>query len=194
MVNWRQHNPEYHTENNASLYVADYLAIRLTLDRLWLNQTCKDNWKIEAKLGTMKYYFRKNLSEFIVRKKLYGGELPEYLTNLAKDLILRAGSEREQQQEWQALADLTWTWQFSPLVENNLEHTAFNSGWRLFRLFQHLGLTIDDVQSMHKNDLLNMLTILDEFTAPERSKLWLYAYEYPYREGFFRAIHANVHR
>ncbi|HRB98115.1 MAG TPA: DUF2309 domain-containing protein [Nitrosomonas sp.] len=194
MVNWRQHNPEYHTENNASLYVADYLAIRLTLDRLWLNQTCKDNWKIEAKLGTMKYYFRKNLSEFIVRKKLYGGELPEYLTNLAKDLILRAGSEREQQQEWQALADLTWTWQFSPLVENNLEHTAFNSGWRLFRLFQHLGLTIDDVQSMHKNDLLNMLTILDEFTAPERSKLWLYAYEYHYREGFFRAINANVHR
>ena len=109
MINWRQHNPGYETENNARLHLADYLAIRLTLDRLWLNQACKDNWKIEARLSTLQYYFRKNLSEFIVRKKLYGGELPEYLTHQAQDLIKNAGSERQKREEWQALADLTWT-------------------------------------------------------------------------------------
>ena len=194
MINWRQHNPGYETENNARLHLADYLAIRLTLDRLWLNQACKDNWKIEAKLGTLQYYFRKNLSEFIVRKKLFGGELPEYLTNHALDLIRRAGSERQKREEWQTLADLTWTWQFSPLVENKLEHTAFNSGWRLFRLCQHLGFTADDIQSMRKEVLPNMLSILNDFTAPERSKIWLYAYEYHYREDFFQVIRANVHR
>lgn len=134
LINWRQHHPNYHTENNATLHLADYLAIRLTLDKLWLNQACKDNWKIEAKLKTMQYYFRKNLSEFMVRKQLYEGNLPEYLTHLAKDLIMRAGSERQKREEWRALAELVWTWQFSPLVANDYGRTAFNSGWRLFYL------------------------------------------------------------
>mgnify|MGYP001559626088 FL=1 len=194
LINWRQHHPGYHTENNADLHLADYLAIRLTLDRLWLNQACQENWKIEAKLGTLQYYFRKNLSEFMVRKQLYQGELPEYLTYLAKDLLLRAGSERHKQSEWQELADLMWTWQFSPMAENNNDHSVFNSGWRLFRLCQHLGLNAKQIQGMRQNDLLNMLTILNEFTAPERSKVWLYAYEYHYREDFFQAIRANLNR
>lgn len=194
LINWRQHHPGYHTENNVDLHLADYLAIRLTLDRLWLNQACQENWKIEAKLGTLQYYFRKNLSEFMVRKQLYQGELPEYLTYLAKDLLLRAGSERHKQSEWQELADLMWTWQFSPMAENNNDHSVFNSGWRLFRLCQHLGLNAKQIQGMRQNDLLNMLTILNEFTAPERSKVWLYAYEYHYREDFFQAIRANLNR
>lgn len=194
LINWRQHHPDYHTENNATLHLADYLAIRLTLDRLWLNQACRDNWKIEAKLGTMQYYFRKNLSEFIVRKQLYQGQLPEYLSHMAKNLIMRAGSERQKQEEWQALADLMWTWQFSPLVDNTSEHTVSNSGWRLFLLCQYLGLTAQDIQEMQRSDLLQMLTILDEFTAPERSKIWLHAYEHHYREDFFQAIGANLNR
>ncbi|SFL20371.1 hypothetical protein SAMN05216302_104118 [Nitrosomonas aestuarii] len=194
LINWRQHHPEYQTENNAKLHLADYLAIRLTLDRLWLNQACKDNWKIDARLGTIDYYFRKNLSEFMVRKLLYQGDLPEYLTTLANDLIERTGSERQQQEEWQDLADLIWTWQLSPLVENDLEHAAFNSGWRLFRLSQHLGLTADDIQAMQKTDLLHILSVLDKFTVTERSKVWLYAYEHHYREDFLQAIRANLKR
>lgn len=194
LINWRQHHPQYHTENNAELHLADYLAIRLTLDRLWLNQACQENWKIEAKLGTLQYYFSKNLSEFMVRRQLYQGELPEYITHLAKNLLLRAGSERRKQSEWQELADLMWTWQFSPMAENSNAHSIFNSGWRLFRLCQHLGLNAKQIQGMQQNDLLDMLTILDEFTAPERSKVWLYAYEYHYREDFFQAIRANLNR
>ncbi|SES74182.1 hypothetical protein SAMN05216326_1037 [Nitrosomonas marina] len=194
LINWRQHHPEYQTENNAPIHLADYLAIRLTLDRLWLNQACKDNWKIEARLGTIEYYFRKNLSEFMVRKFLYQGELPEYLTTLANDLIERTGSERQQQEEWQNLADLIWTWQFSPLVESDQENAAFNSGWRLFRLCQHLGLVAADIQQIQKNDLLSMLSMLDKFTPAERCKIWLYAYEYHYREAFLNAIRANLKR
>ncbi len=194
LINWRQHNPKYHTDNNAELHLADYLAIRLTLDRLWLNQACQDNWRIEAKLGTLQYYFRKNLSEFKVRKQLYQGDLPEYLTHLAKDLILRTGSERQNQDEWRNLADLTWTWQFSPMAQNSTQHNASNSGWRLFRLCQYLGLNSQDVQGMQKNDLVNILSLLDEFTAPERSQVWLYAYEYHYREDFLHSINANLKR
>lgn len=196
LINWRQHNPGYHTDNNAELQLADYLAIRITLDRLWLDQACHDNWKINAKLGTLQYYFRNNLSEFMVRNQLYQGKLPEYLTLMAKDLIQRTGSERQHQDEWKDLADLMWTWQFSPMAENGdgHDHDVFNSGWRLFRLCQHLGLNADDVQVMHKNDLVQMQSILDKFIASERSKVWLYAYEYHYREDFFHAVNANLKR
>ncbi len=194
LVNWRQHNPGYHTDNNAEMHLADYLAIRITLGRLWLDQACHDNWKINAKLGTILYYFRNNLSEFMVRKQLYQGKLPEYLTLMAKDLIQRTGSERQHQDEWKNLADLMWTWQFSPMSQNGDGHDVFNSGWRLFRLCQHLGLNADDIKDMHKNDLVQMQSILDKFIAPERSKVWLYAYEYHYREDFFHAVNANLKR
>jgi uncharacterized protein YbcC (UPF0753/DUF2309 family) len=194
LINWRQHNPKYHTENDAAPKLEDYLAIRLTLDRLWLNQTCQEIWKIEAKLSSLQFYFRHNLSEFLVRRSLYLGGLPEYLTQPAESLIKDAGSERQKKTDWKQLANLIWTWQFSPMVDTNTRHSVFNDGWRLFRLFQHLGLSAAHVQQLQKVDLQQFLVILDEFNVVERSKVWLYAYEHNYREAFFRALRANYKR
>src|SRR5690606_26231987 len=100
-------------------------------------QACSDIWGIEAKLGSITYYFNKNLSEFMVRRLYYLGELPEYLTHQVKTLLSRVVSERHKQTEWQQLADLMWTWQYSPMSRSNADHRAFDSGWRLFRLCQH---------------------------------------------------------
>lgn len=195
MINWRQTNPQYISDGGPTqVHLADYLAIRLVLDRLWLSQACEESWRIDAKLDTFKYYFHKNLSEFLVREALYRKELPEYLTQLVKDLLLRSGSERYDQSEWQDLADLVWTWQFSPMAENRIVHNTFNSGWRLFRLCQHLGISIDKINHFRKRDFLEMLHVLDDFTPDKRGRVWLYAYEYHYRENFYHAIRANYKR
>lgn len=195
MINWRQTHPNYISDSgHAQVHLMDYLAIRLILDRLWLSQACEENWGIDAKLGTFKYYFSKNLSEFMVRDSFCQGNLPEYLIHLVKKLLLRSGSERTKQAEWQELADLIWTWQFSPMAENRIVHNTFNSGWRLFRLCQHLGITSEKVKEIHKEDFLRMLKTLDDFTPDKRGGVWLYAYEYHFRENFYQTIRANYKR
>jgi uncharacterized protein YbcC (UPF0753/DUF2309 family) len=194
MINWRQQHPDYRSDQTPPLKLADYLATRLTLDKIWLTQVCRDLWKIEPKLSSLESYFRKNLSEFSVRRQLFQGGLPEYLTQQAQSLIDRAGSERHDRKDWQQLSDRIRTWQSSPMAHSPSGYSLKDHAWRLFRLFQHLSLSSEEIDSLDRDDLLNLLQELDGFAQARRSRIWLDAYERNYRENLFQALQANHKR
>ena len=191
MINWREHHPDYSPENRATVGLVDYLAIRMIYDRLWLNQICRDIWKIESRLGAIESYFLKNLSEFMVRYELHKSALPEYLIQDARTLISRARSERVLRHEWQQLSDRIYTWYLSPLARCEDRHFRWDSGWRLFRLAQHLGFGPNAAGTLKRNEMAALLGVLKAFTPDKRRKVWLTAYEHHYRQNLLNALAAN---
>ena len=188
MINWREQHPEYTIKNDIKPKLADFLAIRLTLDRLYLNQTCHDLWQCDARLDKLQTYFEKNLAEFSVRSEFYTGNLPEYLSQQAQDLLNTPSIKNNFEQ----LADLISTWQNSPLAKT--KESIYNEGWRLFYLCQHLGLNAQQIEALSSELLREMLKLLDDFNAEERNKIWLIAYERHYREQIFQGLRENYQR
>lgn len=191
MINWREQHPDYQPENNVQPTLADYLAIRLILDRLWLNQICRDTWQIEATLTSLQTYFRKNRSEFMVRSHLFRGDLPEYLIEQAEAITLSVGNERFNRTDWQYLADIIWTWQINNLTNCRPVHSVYDSAWRLFRLCQHLAIAGEELAAVSKTQLEQLLRLLADFTPAQQDQVWLYAYEYHYRENLLHALQQN---
>lgn len=188
MINWREQHSEYTTENDIKPKLADFLAIRLTLDRLYLNQTCRDLWQCDARLDKLQTYFEKNLAEFSVRSEFYTGNLPEYLSQQAQDLLNTPSIKNNFEQ----LADLISTWQNSPLAKT--KESIYNEGWRLFHLCQHLDLNTPQIEALSSELLREMLKLLHDFNAEERNKIWLIAYERHYREQIFHGLTENYQR
>ena len=195
MINWREHHHEYSPENDVKPKLADFLAIRLTLDRLWLDKICQETWHIEAKLDKLQTYFEKNMAEFDIRYQFYNGHLPEYLSHHAQELMQFSRYEKTLAPKFQQLADVIWTWKQSPLAEKTACMDAvYTTAWRVFRLCQHLGLNAAHVNLLSETQLRDMLHLLDEFTQTERQKIGLVAYERHYREQIFQGLTANYLR
>jgi len=189
LINWRQTHPDYQADDDTKPLLADYLAIRLTMDRLYAQQLCWQQWHCEAQLDKLRSYFSKNLAEFSVRQAAFQGQLPEYLALAAQTLLNEASRDK---QAWQTLAERIWTWQLSPLAPSAL--SIYNQGWRLFRVCQLLGLTANDVQHIEPALLLECLGIIEAFSEAERSTLWLNAYERHYQQALLQTLHANHNR
>jgi uncharacterized protein len=187
LINWRQQHPEYHSVNPLAPKLADWLAIRLTLDKLHLKRICPENWGCEGDFSSVADYWRRHPVECWLRHAWQRGDLPEALAHNVAALVQRRSRDN---MDWYPLGQELLTLQ---LTQSNTfsEHAH---GWRLFRLCQHLGLGPESLAGLSQNVLRNMLNILTEFDLEQRSQVWLLAYENHYQDDLFQGILTNTRR
>ena len=192
MALWRHNHPGYGAMSTP-VDMMDYLAVRLVMERLFAQRLCRRNWRIEATLSALRWYFRHLPAELVVRHALFEGRLPEYLISFAEQLTREAPNRKENihDEGWQTMAQLLWSWQQTPAGDRRGGVSVSGSAWPLFCLAQHLGLAGSDITAMGRTGadaLLDSLTLLD---ADQRGHVWLLAYERNYREQIFTALKAN---
>jgi len=189
MFLWRSLRPGYAKQATA-VEMLDYLAVRLVLERIYAQRLCARYWRIEPTLDMLRWYFRRNPAEFLVRVSLYNESLPEYLVDSAQSL-LATESQALGEDAWRRVAQLIRTWQESPLSQSTGRVTPWRHGWRLFQLAQHLGLSGGELREAGAAVALEMLALLDELDADQAGFIWLRAYEHAYRDDLFNAVIAN---
>jgi len=128
-----------------------------------------------------------------VRQALYAGRLPEYLASQAQRLMrpLEGESGGAATGAWSQMARLIWTWQQSPAADRAESFRVYRSGWRLFRLAQHLGWSGGQVRALSREQLHSLFETLERLDPEAFGFLWLRAYERHYREELFNALSAN---
>ena len=193
MFYWRHCNPNYEGQTT-HIDMMDYLAVRLISEHIYAHRLCRELWLTEANLDTLRGYFRQQHSEFLVRYTLNNTHLPEYLLNIAQQIVTQYSQQNNHLQEWQLLAQRIWTWQQADKNTQKSSYRLQHEAWKLFRLAQHLGLCSADVLRLKKQELKAIFHCLAQLNTETSGFVLLQAYEHHYREELFSAISHNQGR
>jgi uncharacterized protein YbcC (UPF0753/DUF2309 family) len=194
MFLWRHNRPGYAGLTGVRVDMADYLAVRLVLEHLFAQRLCRRVWMIEASFDVIRWYFRHNRAEFLVRYMVYNSHLPEYLVTLAQRLLNCSSQCGSDTTQWLHLAHMVITWRHSVASDRPGSFSVYDHGWRLFRLAQHLGLCGADLRGLDRAALHRVFACLDQLDVDQAGFLWLQAYENHYRDQLFNALVNNTGR
>ncbi len=111
MFLWRHEHPGYEGESTP-VDMADYLAVRLVLERIYAQRIAAAHFKSEASLFALRGYLQRHPAELLVRLRLYAGDdaqpLPEWLQEqghaLVREACIRTGEEDDN--DWLSVARL----------------------------------------------------------------------------------------
>ena len=191
MFLWRHDRPGYAELDQVQVDMADYLAVRLVLERLFAQRLCRERWMIEASFDVIRWYFRHNRAEFMVRYTFYNKHLPEYLVTLVQRLLNCSTLCGTDTAQWLHLAHMIWTWHQSPASDRPTGYSVYNNAWRLFRLAQHLGVCGADIRDLDRTTVKRIFDCIDSLDPERAGFIWLQAYERHYQEQLFNALVNN---
>ncbi|HET6718869.1 MAG TPA: DUF2309 domain-containing protein [Rhodocyclaceae bacterium] len=184
MFLWRDERPDYHDAHGINAAIADWLAVRLVLERFAAQELGHRLWHRAPTPSALAKYFANHPDELQVRLAVHHDGLPEAIATRAFALIHELGNGLPVAAGgW---SELVGAWQSAAPEIAARQHQA-RSTWPLFRLAQALRLDAGELDA-HAATLLEILHWLD---ADRRGHLWLCAYERHYRQRVFGALLAN---
>jgi len=158
---------------------------------------------IEENLSTIRGYLHKQHGESFVRYALFNQHLPEYLMTLSQQLIKSDSYDNHEEEKWQELAKMIWTWQQCPAADTSLANPdsfkqygqyLHHDGWQLFYLAQHLGLAGSTIRQLTTSQLETIFESIHSIDKDKAGFILLQAYERHYRDEVFTAISQNQGR
>jgi len=209
MFYWRHKHAEYTPGDiPVNIDIKDYLAVRLSLEHLFVRKYCRNLWMTEGNLGTIRGFFHRNYHQFFVRYQFFNNQLPEHLVGFTQQLLTNTYQQNAVSRvaaEWQQLALMIHNWQGRQAFQNQLKNDIqlepeltnnhlYSDAWILFRLTQHLGLTGSQIAQLSKDDITQLLNWIALVDNQQAGYLLLQAYEHHYREPLFKTISQNMGR
>ncbi len=192
MIGWRESHPHYPRQETQPIDLIQYLAVRLFYETRLVQKLCSDTWRLDGSVESLRHYFEAHPAEFFVRRELQQGDLPDYLAEQARVLVAdKSASGGPEDDRWQSLADMIWTYRESGASAQSTGHTVYGSAWRLFHLAQFLGLTGEEVRSLSREERDRLIGALDAFPSSAHGPVWIVAYERHYRERILNALANN---
>jgi uncharacterized protein YbcC (UPF0753/DUF2309 family) len=185
MVLWRHNHPGYQHTDDVPVHMADYLAVRLVLERLAGDAVARRLWGVSAQLAELRAYFGQHPVELRLRLACHRGELPEALASRVQQM--EAPGERPEQSRagWKKLAR-----EASFAVDTELAWQAATA-WPLYCAAMHLGCTAETLHTLGRAGLAALSQTLAALDADRAGAIWLAAYERHYAEQVFAALAAN---
>lgn len=196
MFLWRHEHPGYEGEPTP-VAMADYLAVRLVLERIHAQRIAAAHFKTEASLHGLRGYLHRHPAELLVRLALYAGDggdaVPEWLQEQGHRLVREATNHaaEEDDADWLPVARLILTPRGRDEGEPGLDSAQ---RWPLFLLCQHLGLSADALARLGPDAPRALLDCVADLTPQRMGWVWLQAYERHYRQQILGALAANAGR
>lgn len=181
MFLWRDRNPG--RGDGTPVAMLDYLAVRVLLERLLLDDLVRRLVGWPMGLGELRDHFLARPPELAVRLAVADARLPEDLLGEAASLVEGARSGHVGETDWQHLAE-----RLEPAMQ---AVGRDNLAWQLTAWCRQLGLTPADVEALGVEALAAVHACATSLTALQRGQIWLLAYERHYREQIFGALAAN---
>ncbi|MCB1966525.1 MAG: DUF2309 domain-containing protein [Candidatus Accumulibacter sp.] len=191
MCCWRESHPR---NGEPPVALADFLAVRLVLERLCAAQLMRRIWDLPLSLAELGDYFAANAAELFVRHAHGRGELDEELLEAVTPHLGAASNATAG--VWQRFAARLAARGASPRGDSrNAADPASDrlavAAWPLFVLAQRLGLGARDLREIGVSGAQTLLDCAGSLDRNQRGEVWLLAYERHYRQQILAALTAN---
>ncbi len=182
MCHWRE---THAVGEGPPVSLADLLAVRLILERLFAETLVRRIWGVRLDLSALADHFAAHPVELSVREGCGSGQLPERLREYVWPLLNQPVDDVA---VWRQVADQIAS---ARAEESGADEGDTLAAWPLFLTAQRLGWRGSDLREVGAGDVESLLACSASLGDDERGLIWLLAYEHHYREQILAALASN---